>query len=150
MATPSLTPRQESTWLKWRQGTGIKMPEHLKVKSWWLVICPVALNGAECWPTTSGPTLLRCKMCWWTLSLTCFDHTMTEDMTKPGVASIKKKENDGSPSTVRKYMWAMWPDPDESWPHGYTSHLASGPRTCRHPGPGHMGMINYGTMLGKS
>jgi hypothetical protein len=76
-----VTARINAAWMKWREITGVlcdkKMPLHLKSKVYRTVVRPVALYGAECWPTTKKDearlSVMEMRMLRWTLGVTRLD-----------------------------------------------------------------------------
>ncbi|PIO59958.1 hypothetical protein TELCIR_18562 [Teladorsagia circumcincta] len=72
------------------------MPERLKSKIYRTVIRPVAVYGAECWPTTKEVeerlSVMETKMLRWTAELTRLEH-IRNDVTRErfGVAAIVDK-----------------------------------------------------------
>ncbi|EYC21300.1 hypothetical protein Y032_0019g3737 [Ancylostoma ceylanicum] len=92
--------RSNAAWSKWRQVTGVlcdkKVPLKLKSKIYCTVVRPVALYGAECWPTTlkQEQTLhtMEMRMLRWTCGITRLDRVRNEDVRSLfGVAPITAK-----------------------------------------------------------
>ncbi|EYC10880.1 hypothetical protein Y032_0053g2350 [Ancylostoma ceylanicum] len=92
--------RANAAWSKWRQVTGVmcdrKVPLKLKSKIYRTVVRPVALYGAECWPTTlkHEQTLhtMEMRMLRWTQGLTRLDRVRNDDVRAMfGVAPIVAK-----------------------------------------------------------
>ncbi|KAK6743536.1 hypothetical protein RB195_010669 [Necator americanus] len=50
--------RVNAAWMRWKMATGVlcdkRVPVRLKSKIYRTVVCPVALYGCECWPTTKA------------------------------------------------------------------------------------------------
>ena len=92
--------RANATWMKWRQTTGVmcdrKIPTRLKSKVYRTVIRPVALYGAECWPSTKKHeqemNAMEMRMLRWSIRLTRLDRVTNVDVRKTlGVAPIQDK-----------------------------------------------------------
>lgn len=92
--------RVNAAWMKWRQSTGVlcdqKIPIRLKSKIYRTVIRPVALYGAECWPSSKQHEralhTMEMRMLRWSLGLTLLDHAVNEDVRRRlGVAPIQDK-----------------------------------------------------------
>ena len=72
------------------------MPIRLKSKIYEIIVRPVALYGAECWPATAkhGQLLhaMEMRMLRWSLGLTRLDHVMNINVRKRmGIAPITEK-----------------------------------------------------------
>ncbi|XGW10232.1 hypothetical protein V3C99_012037 [Haemonchus contortus] len=92
--------RVNAAWLKWRSMTGVlcdkNIPERLKSKIYRTVIRPVAIYGAECWPTTKEVearlSVMETKMLRWTAGVTRLDRISNDAIRERfGVAPIVDK-----------------------------------------------------------
>lgn len=107
-AIPSQTPTQESMWSGWGGDRSLgscvmRKCQYFKVKICKTVVCPVTIYGAECWPTTKKhKQVLKTKMLWWSLRLTCLHHAMKEDVLRRlGVTPITEKNEESAPQMVQ-------------------------------------------------
>ncbi|EYC34345.1 hypothetical protein Y032_0001g372 [Ancylostoma ceylanicum] len=92
--------RANAAWSKCRQVTSVmcdkKVPLKLKSKIYRTVVRPVALYGAECWPTTlkyvQTPHTMEKRMLRWTWGNTRLDRVRNEDVRPlSGVAPVTAK-----------------------------------------------------------
>lgn len=110
--------RINAAWMKWRECSGVlcdkRIPNKLKSKVYRTMVRPVALYGAECWPTTRKvEQMIHCmemKMLRWSLGHTRMDKIRNEAIReKMQVAPITEKLQE---SRLRWFGHVQRRDPD--------------------------------------
>jgi hypothetical protein len=95
-----LSHRIKSSWLKWRQASGVlcdpKVPLKLKDKFYRTAIRPAMLYGAECWPTkrwhVQQLSVAEMRMLRWICGNTRRDWVRNDDIRERlGVAPVEEK-----------------------------------------------------------
>jgi hypothetical protein len=95
-----LSHRIKSSWLKWRQASGVlcdpKVPLKLKGKFYRTAIRPAMLYGAECWPTkrwhVQQLSVAEMRMLRWICCNTRRDRVWNDDIRERlGVAPVEEK-----------------------------------------------------------
>jgi len=84
--------RIKATWMRWRGVTGVlcdkRMPICLKSLICMTIVPPVALYGAECWPTTKTTEqklhVMEIRMLRWTLGFTRLDRIRNTSSDRRG------------------------------------------------------------------
>ena len=112
-ADDDCTHRTNTAWKRWSELTGVlcdrKMPVRLKSKIYKAAVRPVALYGAECWPTTKAMeaklNVMEMNMLRWSLGVTRCDRIRNDTIrTVMGVAAITEKAQE---SRLRWYGHVM-------------------------------------------